>query len=82
MNRRHALLGTFWASCAGVLGISASAQQKSADGDGELKPVSRPRMVETQEKRAPRTSKTETEAEEPPPEGFEEAGAINRQPPE
>jgi hypothetical protein len=74
MNRRHALLGSFWASCAGVLGISASAQQKSADGDGELKPVSRPRMVETQEKRAPRTSKTETEAEEPPPEGFEEAG--------
>lgn len=73
INRRHALLGSFWASCSGMLGLSAHAQQRTAKQDNDLQPVSGGRVVETQEKRAPRTPKSEPAADEAPPEGFEEA---------
>jgi hypothetical protein len=70
MNRRRALIGSLWASCANLLASVSVAQQKSDDND--LKPVGKFRAVPTQEKRPARTSGSADD--EPQPEGFEESG--------
>lgn len=70
MNRRRALIGSLWASCAGLLGSGSSAQAQQKKSDSDLEPVGSVRTREAQEKRPERSGTSDSLSE---PQGFEEA---------
>ena len=78
MNRRRALIGSLWASCAGLVAPKLAAQTPQKNADSDLEPVGKLKTVPTQDKR-PARPKTDGAAAEPrpePPAG--PAGAVRR----
>lgn len=77
MNRRRALFGSLWASCAALVSKTSHAQSPRAKGEGDLEPVHNRKVALTQESRPPRQAPPKGDAAEEEPSdaaGFEEAG--------
>ena len=77
MNRRRALIGSLWASCAGLVAPKLAAQTPQKNADSDLEPVGKLKTVPTQDKR-PARPKSDGDAAEPSEgaavAGFDEAG--------
>ena len=64
MNRRRALIGSLWASCAGLVAPKLAAQTPQKNADSDLEPVGKLKTVPTQDKR-PARPKSDGDAAEP-----------------